>query len=299
MPARRLFRAAPLICFAILFVMSGCGDAERDYREPDAPRVVTWNSPKPRVALVLGGGGPRGFAHIGVLKVLEANGIVPDVVVGSSVGALIGALYANGMPVAEMEQLAMDLNPLEFVSLSMSGPRASGRAIEDFINQRVDGKPLQGLRRPLVAVAMRQSDRRLVAFTEGNTGVAVRASSALPGRFAPVRIMGEAYVDGDEASPVPIRAARELGAEIIIAVDVSAHLSATPPEAPQSWQVRDRRRAAQVADEAPLANVVIHPDLGYYADIREAYRLKCLRIGQAAAEAALPQIRQVLAGPRA
>lgn len=292
-PSLRL-KAVLLLFTALLLPLGGCSDADRDYREADAPRVAGWQGPKPRVALVLGGGGPRGFAHIGVLKVLEREGIVPDVVVGSSIGALIGALYANGMPVAEMEDLAMNLNPLEFLSLSLSGPRANGRAIEDFINQRVDGRPLQGLRKPLVAVAVRQADGKLVAFTQGNTGVAVRASSAMPGRFPAVKIQGETYHDGDEGSPVPIRVARELGAEIIIAVDVSAHLSSTPPEAPQAWQVRDRRRAAQVAEEAPLANVVIHPDLGYYADIREAYRIKCMRIGKETAEAALPRIRQAL-----
>lgn len=286
----------PLICL-LLLPAGGCSDEDRDYREPDAPRTAAWKGPRPRVALVLGGGGPRGFAHIGVLKVLESEGIVPDVVVGSSIGALVGALYAHGMPVAEMERLAMEFSPLDFVSLSLSGARADGRAIEDFVNRQVEGKPLEGLRRPLVAVAVRQPEGRLVAFNEGNAGVAVRASSALPGRFAPVRIMGTSYVDGDEASPVPIRVARELGAEVVIAVDVSAHLSSTPPEAPQAWQVRDRRRAAQVAAEAPLANVIIHPDLGYYADIREAYRLKCLRIGREAAEAALPRIRQALAHP--
>lgn len=284
----------------LVMLLAGCGDDGRDYREADAPRQAQFVADrKPVVAVVLGGGGPRGFAHIGVLKALESAGIEPDLVVGSSIGAIIGALYADGVPAAEMESLAMSLNPIRFVNLSMRGASGSGLAIEDFINERVGRKPLQGLKRPLVAVAVRKSDNQLVAFNFGNTGVAVRASSAMPGRFAPARIHGEEYIDGDEVSPVPIRVAKELGADVIIAVDVSAHLSSTPPEAPQHWQVRDRRRTAQVAAEAPLATVLIHPDLGYYADIREAYRMKCIRIGHETAEKSIPAIRQALASARA
>jgi NTE family protein len=280
--------------------MTGCADESRDYIAADAPRQAPAAlERKPAVALVLGGGGPRGFAHIGVLKALEAAGVQPDIVVGSSVGAIIGALYADGMPAAEMEEIALSFNPVRFVNISTEGARASGSAIANFVNERVGDKPLQLLKRPLVAVAVRKSDGRLVAFKEGNTGVAVRASSAMPGRFAPARILGTEYIDGDEVSPVPIRVAAELGAEVIIAVDLSAHLSSTPPEVPQQWRVRDRRRAAQVAEEAPLATVMIHPDLGYYADIREAYRLKCIRIGQETAEQAVPAIQRAISEARA
>lgn len=288
---------ALILCAAL---MAGCGDDGRDYTAADAPRQAELAlNRKPVVAVVLGGGGPRGFAHIGVLKALEAAGVEPDVVVGSSIGAIIGALYADGVPVAEMEEFAMTLNPVRFVNLSMRGASGSGLAVEDFVNERVGNKPLQGLKRPMVAVAVRKADNQLVAFNSGNTGVAVRASSAMPGRFAPTRIHGQEYIDGDEVSPVPIRVAKALGADVIIAVDVSAHLSSTPPEAPLHWQARDQRRTAQVAAEAPLATVMIHPDLGYYADIREAYRKKCIRIGRETAERAIPAIKQALASAKA
>lgn len=285
----------PFGAAVVLLLMAACGDDQRDYRAADAPRQLTTQRPnKPVVALVLGGGGPRGFAHIGVLKALESAGINADIVVGASVGAIIGALHADGIPADELEKMALDLNPVQFVQLSTKGAQGSGRAIETFINEKVGNKPLQSLRRPLVAVAMRQSDGQLVAFNAGNTGVAVRASSALPGRFAPTRIEGVDYVDGDEVSPVPVRVARALGADVIIAVDVSAHLSITPPEAPEHWRARDQRRARLVAEEAPLANVMIHPDLGYYADIRIAYRVKCIQVGREAAERAMPSIREAL-----
>lgn len=291
---------AAATCAAAALWLTGCDNPGRDYTAADAPRFEPLRSgAKPRVALVLGGGGPRGFAHVGVLKALEEAGFEPDFVVGASVGAMIGALYADGVPVAEIERIAMELNPLRFISLGGSGARGNASAIEDFINEQVGYKPLQSLRRPLAAVAARPDDRSLRIFAWGNTGVAVRASSAMPGQFAPTRILGVDYIDGDELSPVPIRAARELGADVVIAVDVSAHLSSTPPTAPEAWRVRDRRRAAQVAEEAPLANVLIHPDLGYYADIREPYRIKCIKLGREAAEKALPQIRAALAQAKA
>lgn len=306
MTGRRLFplvRALPfrgLASAVLALAIAGCGEDDRDYTAADAPveAPIAWER-RPVVAVVLGGGGPRGFAHIGVLAALESAGIEPDLVVGSSIGAVIGALYADGVSAADMESLAMTLNPLRFASVSLRGAAGSGSALESFVNERVGDKPLQSLRRPLVAVAVRKLDGQPVAFSRGNTGVAVRASSAMPGRFAPTRIRGVDYIDGDEVSPVPIRVAREFGADVIIAVDVSAHLSSTPPEAPAHWRVRDQRRAAQVQAEAALANVVVHPDLGYYADIREAYRAKCIRIGRDTAEKAIPDILKSIAEAKA
>lgn len=295
-PQALIFATRWLAMSLMAVSLAGCADDDRDYTAADAPGAVPISvTRKPVVAVVLGGGGPRGFAHVGVLAALESAGIEPDLVVGSSIGAVIGALYADGVPAAELENLAMSLNPLRFASLSMRGAAGNGSAIETFVNERVGNKPLQSLRRPLVAVAVRKADGQLVAFSRGNTGVAVRASSAMPGRFAPTRIQGIDYIDGDEGSPVPIRVAKELGADVIIAVDVSAHLSSTPPEAPAHWRERDRRRAAQVQSEQALANVLIHPDLGYYADIREAYRAKCIRIGRETAEKAIPAILASLA----
>ncbi len=288
-----------LICSTLGILVTGCTDEQRDYTSTDAPtEVPRIIERKPVVALVLGAGGPRGFAHIGVLKALEAAGVEPDLVVGASVGAIIGAIYADGVPAAELERLAMELNPLRFLNVSLDGARASGTAIEDFVNEQVGHKPLQSLKRPMVTVAVRKHDQKVVAFSHGNAGVAVRASSAMPGRFVPARIHGVEYIDGDEVSPVPIRIARDLGADVIIAVDVSAHLSSTPDEAPQSWRKRDQRRAAQVAAEAGLANVLVHPDLGYYADIREAYRLKCIRIGFETTERAIPDIKKAIAAAK-
>lgn len=273
--------------------LGGCAGNIAEFNGPDAPRFVPYSPEKrPHIALVLGGGGPRGFAHVGVLKVLEANGIQPDLVVGASVGALIGALYANGLSAAEIEKIALAIDPKRFIGVSTSGLSGNGAALEDFIRERTHGKPLEGLSRKLAVTAARRDNNLLAVFTRGNLGAAVRASSATPGQFAPVRILGVEYHDGDEAQPVPIRVARDLGADVVIAVDVSAYLEKTPVEAPEAWRTRDRKRTALIEGERVLADVFIHPDLNYYAGISETYRLMCIRRGEDAARAALPKIRE-------
>jgi NTE family protein len=200
------------------------------------PTFVAAPGRHPALALVLGSGGPRGFAHIGVLKVLEEAGIHPDLIVGSSVGAMVGALYATGMSAAELERAAYGINVLDFFEFRMlGGGVATGKVTQAWVNEHVGNRPLEGLRIPLVVAATRTRDHALTLFNHGDTGLAVRASSASPGQFAAVRIGPETYVDGDEASPVPIRAARSLGAKVVIAVDVSAYVESTPTSAPKEW----------------------------------------------------------------
>jgi NTE family protein len=281
----------------VLVLLAGCVGGTVEFNGPDAPQFVPYRQEqRPRLALVLGGGGPRGFAHVGVLKVLEANGIEPDLVVGTSIGAMIGALYANRMPATEIERIALAFDPKRFIGISTSGFSGDGRAVEVFIREHTGGKPLEGLPRKLAVTAARRDNNTLAIFTQGNTAAAVRASSATPDSFAPVRIRGVEYHDGDEAQPVPVRVARELGAAIIIAIDVSAYLERTPAEAPESWRARDRKRTALIEKERPLADVFIHPDLDYYAGIGESYRLMCIQRGEEAARAALPKIREALRG---
>ncbi len=284
------------LCIALPAILAGCADSIAEYDSADAPSFAPYGAnERPRVALVLGGGGPRGFAHLGVLNVLEANGIEVDLIVGASVGAMIGALYAYGVTATALEKIGLDLNPARFLGVSTSGFKGSGDAIVSFIADHTGGLPLDAMKRKLAVTVARTRDNTLEIFNRGNTGAATRASSAIPRQFAPVRIRGVEYQDGDEAAPVPIRAARELGARVVIAVDVSAYVSAIPPTAPESWVVRDRKRAAMVDAEAPFADVLIHPDLGYYASISDTYRRMCISRGEAATRAALPKIRAALA----
>jgi NTE family protein len=252
----------------------------------------------PRVALVLGSGGHRGFAHIGVLKVLEEAGIRPDLIVGSSVGALVGALYASGIPATELERRALDLNIMDFFMewRALGGFPVSGQALQVFVNDALNGRLIESLPMRFVAVAARARDRALVAFNRGDTGLAVRASGASPGLFDAVKIGDETYIDGDEASPVPVQLARRLGAKVVIAVDVSAYEEKRPPDVPQEWIVRGERRARQIEAESKAADVMLHPDLGYYVNPQEPGRRRAMAVAEEATRRALPQIRAAVAG---
>ena len=186
-----------------------------------APPVVT-PAPRPlRIGLALGGGAARGFAHIGVIKVLEAQGIVPDYIAGTSAGSVVGALYASGLNGFELQKVGLDLdeNTLADISFPHRGI-LKGEALQDFVNRVVGRRPLEKLAKPFAAVATDLENGTMVAFRTGNTGMAVRASSAVPGVFKPVSIREREYVDGGLTSPVPVRSLKAMGADFVIAVDV-------------------------------------------------------------------------------
>jgi NTE family protein len=278
---------------AIALLLAGCNG--EDVPPERLPRFLPTTG-TPQVALVLGSGGPRGFAHIGVLKVLEENGIHPDLVVGASVGAMVGALYAGGYKATQLETLAKDLNVMQFFEFRMlSGSLASGTTIQSWVNDRLGNLPIERLNLRFAATATRISDHKLAIFNFGDAGLAVRASSASPGQFEPVAVGNERYVDGDEASPVPIHVARTLGARLVIAVDVSAYEKDTPAGVPQSWIDKDARRSRQVAAEAGEADVLLHPNIGYYAGHDEQYRRRVMAQAEAYAREQMPQIRAAFA----
>ncbi len=179
--------------------------------------------PPPRIALALGGGAARGFAHVGVIKALEAQGIVPDFIVGTSAGSLVGALYASGMSGFDLQKaaLAMDDTTVADWSLPNRGV-IKGEALQDYVNATLGGRVIERLPRTLAIVATDLQSGEAIVFRTGNTGLAVRASSSVPGVFQPARIGNRDYVDGGLVSPVPVRIARGLGADVVIAVDISS-----------------------------------------------------------------------------
>jgi NTE family protein len=281
--------------FAIVSMLGGCRWFAAEVPAERLPRFAPLTE-KPRVALVLGSGGPRGFAHIGVIKVLEENGVKPDLIVGCSVGAMVGAMVAAGMSAAELEELSRKIKVTEFFEIGMLGlGKSTGVVTQNYVNDRIGGKPIEKLKIPFAATAMRIRDKQLVIFNRGDTGLAVRASSANLETFQPVQIGGDYYVDGDEASPLPIRAARSLGAQVVIAIDVSAYAEDTPPNVPREWVVKDERRAKQTALEAPLADVILHPNIGYYAGHTDDYRRRVIGLAESYTRKQMPVIRAALA----
>ena len=287
------------LAIALLAVLAGCfGDG--DYRAIDAPRFVAppADAPRPKIAYVLGSGGPRGFAHIGALKVLEAEGIRPDLIVGASVGAMVGALYASGHTALQIEKLALELNMFTLIDVTAllgGGGKVGGTSLGRYVNAQVHERPIEQFPIRFAAVAVDASSTKVTLFNHGNAGVAVRASSAIPGRFDPVRIMGIDYFDGDELTPLPIRAARELGAQVVIAINVSEYMEDTPPGVPQEWVTKGWRRARAAGVETPFADVVIHPNTGYFTDVRYDYRVRSIATAEAATRRLLPQIRAAVA----
>ncbi len=255
------------------------------------PQAAPWPS-KPRLVLVLGAGGPRALAHVGVLKALEELGIVPDAVVGGSAGAFIGALWVAGYGAAELETLAHELPWWQMADLARDGSlRLRGERLALWLQDRAGVRNIEDLKRPFAAVATDAATHETVAFTRGSLGWAVQASSAKPDLMAPVQVGPRQVIDADQSSPVPVWAARALGAQRIIAVDVSARLEATPSDVPQEWREGDRLTRQRTDAQTPQADVLIHVDLGYYAGASQGYRRFAIAAGHAATLAQADSLR--------
>ena len=184
-------------------------------------------SKKPVIGLVLGAGAARGFAHVGVIKALEAQGIRPDVVVGSSAGSVIAALLASGVTGNELNRLALNLDEATIADWGLPfvgrfGGLIKGDALQNMVNREVQNKSIEQMRIPLGIVATELQSGKGVLFRSGNTGQAVRASCSIPGVFQPTVIGGKEYVDGGLVAPVPVSYARQMGATLVIAVNISS-----------------------------------------------------------------------------
>ncbi len=275
MKKRRALMAAALGA-ALGVTLGGC-DVFPEAVLPDErqPRFVAWPEPA-RLALVLSSGGPRGFSHIGVLKALHEIGVKPDLVVGASVGALLGCVWCAGASMAEIEQLGLDFDFKSLVRLSLtSGYKLSGSGIAHFVNQEISKRlghtALERMPLRFAAVAVDTQSGELASFNRGDAGRAVQASAAIPGRFDPVLIRGRLYADGDLIAPMPVRWTRSAGARKIIAVDCSARTD-NPPPGSGSYREADLKKRALTDAEAKFADLTLHPDIGYWVRLTREYR---------------------------
>ncbi len=273
-----------ILSIAIMFLLSGCYSF--NYTGIDKPIPMKSIQPfveKPKVALVLGSGGPRGYAHIGILKVLEEHNIDIDLVVGSSVGSVIGAFWAAGYTAEEISTLSMQGGPLTLFDLTLFAEEGwiKGQRLQDYVNNGVNDKKMQDFGRSLIVVATRQNDLQPVFFDSGNTGVAVRASSAVKNIFSPVGIDGISYIDGDESLPVAVEAAKQAGAQFIIAVDVSANPDDAPENTSEKRLTRERERRDRIDPQLVYADFVMRPPVGYSAGPWRSYFIESENIGEA------------------
>ncbi|QDZ28334.1 patatin-like phospholipase family protein [Noviherbaspirillum sp. UKPF54] len=294
-------RSSIISLLSTLFLLAACTTA------PPVPQVAS--QPKParpvKIGLALGGGAARGFAHIGVIKALEAQGIVPDIVVGTSAGSVVGALYAAGNNGFALHKLALEMDEATISDWSLpffskATGVLKGEALQNYVNRAVNQVPLEKLKIPFGAVATDLNSGAPILFRRGNTGAAVRASSAVPSVFQPVRIGDHSYVDGGLVSPVPVRFAREMGADFVIAVNISAQPDAQPASSSLEVLLQTFAIMGQSINHYELkeADVVIQPRLGTMKGNDFPGRNTAILAGEQAATAAMAELKQKLAAKR-
>ena len=290
-----------------LVVLAGCQTAPPKPRPTELPPIVSAPvvepPPRPplrppRIGLALGGGAARGFAHIGVIQVLEESGIKPDLVVGTSAGSLVAALYASGKGGAALGHLADSMDESAFTDWSFPGRGLiRGEALARYVRENTGNRTIEKLPLPLGIVATDLDSGAPILFQRGDPGVAVRASSAVPAVFQPVRIGTHEYVDGGLVSPVPVRFARQMGAELVIAVDISAVPDGNPTGDAMRMLLQTFAIMGRSINVFELrdADVVLSPKLPGVSGADFTTRKKSIQAGREAALAALPALRAKIA----
>jgi len=296
----------------VMFALAGLGGCsvwspERAGQAAMAEPPLASEAPRPtrppRVGLALGGGAARGFAHVGVIQVLEAAGFRPDVVVGTSAGSLVAALYASGMNGARLEKVALEMEEAAISDWTLplfNRGLLRGEALARYVNRQVQGRLLQDMDVPLGILATDLASGQGVLFQRGDTGAAVRASSAVPGVFTPVEIAGKTYVDGGLVAPVPVEQARHMGAELVIGVDISSPPSPQPGQDPLRVLLQTFSIMGQSINRHVLAqaDVRVQPALAGVGSADFTARQRAMVAGRQAMQAALPLLRERMAALR-
>jgi NTE family protein len=280
---------------AAALILAGCTTA------PPAPAPAPLPIPKaaPKLGLALGGGAARGFAHVGVIQVLEEAGIKPDLVVGTSAGSLVAALYASGRNGQQLQAVALAMDEAAFADWTLpffNRGVLRGEALGRYVDAQVGRKTIEAMPLPLGIVATDLASGKGVLFRRGDTGTAVRASSAVPAVFVPVKIGPREYVDGGLVSPVPVRYAREMGADVVLAVDISSAPEGNPSGDPLQILLQTFAIMGQSINRWELkeADVVVRPALRGMSGADFADKRRAIEAGRAAMQALLPQLRAAL-----
>jgi NTE family protein len=282
-----------------LLVLAGCANVGS---RPDAPSVTSPSAERRTVylGLALGGGAARGFAHVGVIQVLEEAGLHPSHVTGTSAGSLVAALYASGKTSSELTRLAESMQEADITDWMipiLNRGALRGEALAKYVNTQVGGKTLEQMKIPLGIVATDLRTGEAITFRRGNTGSAVRASSAVPAVFQPVRIGEHEYVDGGLVAPVPVRQVRDMGANFVIAVDISSDPEGNPSG--DSFQILMQTFTIMGKSINTLAlkdaDFVVRPALLGVKSADFGARRKSIEAGRVAMLAQLPRLKERLA----
>ena len=290
---------------ALALILAGCGSTpSAPVPQPAAivpPPLVVVPPKKIRIGLALGGGAARGFAHIGVIKALEAQGIHPEIVVGTSAGSVVGALYASGLNGFALQKTAMEMDEATISdwALPLFGSSTGvlkGEALQSYVNKAVKNQPMEKLKLRFGAVATDLKNGEPILFQRGNTGQAVRASSAVPSVFQPVKIGTRSFVDGGLVAPVPVRFVREMGADFIIAVNISSQTDVQATVSSLDVLMQTFTIMGQRLNHYELkdADIVIQPALGKMGSADFTGRNLAILAGEQAAAALMPQIKAKL-----
>jgi NTE family protein len=297
------FNASLTLSLGLL--LSACGSAPIIH-SPDKQIVVPAEQPvvpkqlRPvKIGLALGGGAARGFAHVGVIKVLEAQGIYPDVIVGTSAGSVVGAMYAAGNNGFVLQKMALEMDEVTISDWSLplfsqSSGVLKGEALQNYVNKMVGQVPIEKLKKTFGAVATDLNTGMPILFRRGNTGQAVRASSSVPGVFQPVKINERRYVDGGLVSPVPVRFAREMGADIVIAVNISSTPDSQAASSSLEVLMQTFTIMGQSLNQFELKNadVVIKPDLPGMKGNDFAAKNHAILAGERATNAVIAELKE-------
>lgn len=273
--------------------LAGCDKASKM-----PTQTTTLKAREPVIAIALGGGGAKGFAHIGVLKVLESHGIKPKIVTGTSAGSFVGSIYASGKTPFQLQQIALQLKESDIRDLTLNRQGVVlGQKLQDYVNRQIANKPIEQFPIRFAAVATRLDNGKRADFIKGNAGQAVRASCSIPNVFVPTTIGGTKYVDGGLVSPIPVQTAKDMGADIVIAVDISARPVGDKPLSmfgllDQTINIMGQQ---SINNELNRANVVIQPKVGHLGTLDLKASNESILEGEKAAQLKIKSIDTAIA----
>jgi NTE family protein len=289
-----------LLMAASLLMFLGCGCPQRFVPTCDPDPLPTFYVPKDiRVALVLGSGGVRGMAHVGVLEVLEKAGIPIDLIVGCSAGSIVAALYADHPCVEKTKKAVWEIKSSSILDIDLWNCRyglSQGKCMHGVLDKHLCAEKFEELKIPLVVVASDLNSGELIPMGSGDLVKAVQSSCSIPFIFVPCEHMGRVMVDGGTINPVPVKIARDLGAQIIIAVDLCELLERTFPTNLFAIANRSAEIAFMWQNEACThhADVIIRPKTCGVGTFDDSMKKLLYEAGKRAAEEKLPSILKLL-----